>query len=375
MILMLVLIFGSCGTLTLGALDKAQTLSDAPLLDPGNLLGFLGHFFGETIYVITTGHNSAGNPYHNIILSGAAVTVEFCFLAMPMALLLGLALALMSRSPRRLLRVPARTYVEFFRDTPLVVQLLAIYWGLSFLPQVINLFTAGLAALVLNYAAYECENLRAGIEALDRGQGEAAMSLGLRSGQSLRLVILPQTISIVLPPVINDLIYMYKDSSILSIIGQIYPELTQAANGLGRRTPDHFWQFYLLVGAVYLLLSLPLGRVARAIEARLKSPTFAPRRDPVLVALLVLASSVALGWLCGVLVQGLSGAHAIYESGQVLAGAGVALSIVLFICLTLGMIVYLLGSLVGWLRRAKRAKPTVAAGPREEAIAPALMAK
>jgi His/Glu/Gln/Arg/opine family amino acid ABC transporter permease subunit len=374
MMLVLVLIFGSCGTLTLGAMDKVQTASTAPLLNLGNLLGFIGHFIGELIRIVTTGHDIAGTPYHNYILSGAAVTVEFCFLAMPMAIALGLVLALMSRSPLRIVRAPARTYVEFFRDTPLVVQLLAIYWGLGFLPpQLINLFTAGLATLVLNYAAYECENLRAGIEALDRGQGEAAMALGLSAFQSLRLVVLPQMISIVLPTVINDLIYMYKDSSILSIIGQVYPELTQTAEGLTRRSASNFWQFYLIIGGVYLLLSVPLSRVARAVEARLKSTTFAPRRDPVQLALLVLLGTAAIGWICGVLVEGVSGTTAINTLGQIAAGAGVSLGAMLLVFVTLGMVVYLIGSLFGVFRRGDRPQRPLAESKLERELAPALL--
>jgi His/Glu/Gln/Arg/opine family amino acid ABC transporter permease subunit len=368
------LIFGACGSLTVGALDKAETNSQASLINLGNLLGFVGHFFGQLIYAVTRGTDQVGTPYHNYILSGVAVTIEFCFLAMPMALMLGLMLALMSHSPRRFLRVPARTYVEFFRDTPLIVQLLAVYWALVFLPpQVLNAFTAGLATLVLNYAAYECENLRAGIEALDRGQGEAATALGLRYGQSLRLVILPQTISIVLPPVMNDLIYMYKDSAILSLI--TIKELTEQASDLSRRFEFLSWQFYVLVGLVYLLLSLPLARVARLVEARLKATSFAPRRDPMLVAVLVLLSLAIVGWICGLLVHGISVTNAVGDLGQIVAGAGVTLGIMLFVFLTLGVIVYVLGSLIGQFRRGGRTTRTSADRQPKEALAPALVSE
>ena len=210
----------------------------------------------------------------------------------------------MSRSRLLILRVPARAYVEFFRNTPLLVQMLAIYFGLIFLPSwFLNFFTAGIATLVLNYAAYECENIRGGLAALDKGQGEAATSLGLGYFQSLRHVLIPQTISIILPPVLNDLIYLFKDSSILSLISVV--ELTAATQGMVRATPNLTWEFYLIGAALYLLLSLPLSRVARSVEARLKSVTFAPKGDLTVMALEVLAGGVALGLICGVHRQGI----------------------------------------------------------------------
>jgi glutamine transport system permease protein len=376
-ILGLVMIFGACGSLTLSALDKAETSSGAALLNLGNLLGFVGHFIGQLIYVVTAGTDKAGTPYHNYLLAGAATTIEFCFLALPMALVLGLVLALMSHSPRRLIRAPARAYVEFFRDTPLLVQLLAIYWGLVFLPsQVLNAFTAGLATLVLNYAAYECENLRAGIEALDRGQGEAALALGLRYNQSLRLVIVPQMIPIVLPPVINDLIYMYKDSAILSVLPLLFSELTSQTNGLTRRAEQLSWQFYVLAGLIYLLLSLPLARVARGVESRLRSTSVAAQRDPSSLAGLSLLGMAAVGLLCGLLVEGISPSNLLGTLGQILAAVGVVLGIMLFTFVTLGTIVYLLGSRPGLLRRGGGAKRSVAGGQKpEDALAPALASK
>src|SRR5262249_763609 len=218
----------------------------------------------------------------------------------------GLVLALMSRSRPLILRAPARAYVEFFRNTPLLVQMSAIYFGLLFLPAwFLNAFTAGIATLVLNYSAYECENIRAGLAALDRGQGEAAASLGLGYFQSLRHVLIPQTISIVLPPVLNDLIYLFKDSSILSVITIV--ELTNSPQGLVRQVPSLTWEFFLVGAGLYLLLSLPLSRVARSVEARLKSATFAPAGDLTLMALQVLAGGVVIGLLCGVFVKGFSG--------------------------------------------------------------------
>jgi His/Glu/Gln/Arg/opine family amino acid ABC transporter permease subunit len=351
--LALVLIFGACSSLFLGAFDKSQTNSPGSLINPGVLFGNVTHFLQQTVQIIVEGKKASnGEPYWHVYLFGLLTTIEFCFLSLPLALLFGFILALMSRSRLLILRIPARAYVEFFRNTPLLVQMLAIYTGLFFLPSwFLNAFTAGVATLVLNYTAYECENIRAGLGALDKGQGEAAASLGLGYFQSLRHVLVPQTISIVLPPVLNDLIYLFKDSSILSIITII--ELTATTQGLVRRTPNLGWEFYLIGASLYLLLSLPLSRVARSVERRLKSVTFAPKGDLTVMALEVLAGGAVIGLLCGVIVEGFSGATILAQLSQYLTAMLLALTIILVTMLVLGAIVYIPASLIQlWRRRS-----------------------
>ena len=346
----LALIFGACGSLTLGALDKVQTHSVGSLLDPSVLAGNVWHFLQETARTITTATDRNNVPLRNYFLQGLGLTVEFCFISMPLAIVLGLVLALMSRSKHRLLRIPARSYVEFFRNTPLLVQMLAIYWGLLFLPaQLLNPFTAGIATLVLNYAAYECENIRAGLAAIDRGQGEAAESLGMGYFQSLRHVVLPQTISVVLPPILNDLIYMFKDSSILSVI--TINELTEQSTGLGRRIPDHYWQFIAIGAIIYLLLSLPLARIARLAEARLRSTTLVLRADPMVTALQVLVASTVAGLLAGVLADGFGLNTIIGKLGEWVAGIGLTLLLMLAVLVVLGGIISLPGGILGLFKR------------------------
>ena len=350
--LALVLIFGACGSFFLAVFDKSQTFSKGSLFDPGVLFANVTHFLQQTVYVITQGVTKSGQPYRNVYFNGLLTTIQFCFLSLPLALLFGLVLALMSRSRLLILRVPARAYVEFFRNTPLLVQMLAIYFGLIFLPSwFLNFFTAGIATLVLNYAAYECENIRAGLAALDKGQGEAAASLGLGYFQSLRHVLIPQTISIILPPVLNDLIYLFKDSSILSLISVV--ELTAATQGMVRATPNLTWEFYLIGAALYLLLSLPLSRVARSVEARLKSVTFAPKGDLTVMALEVLAGGAALGLICGVLVKGFAGQTILSQFTQYLTAILLTLTIMIFVMLVLGAIIYIPASLIRlWRRRS-----------------------
>ncbi len=358
LVAVLVIVFGACGSLTLGAMDKAYFHTSGSLLDPSVLIGNVWHFLEETIRILTTATTPNGVPLRNYFLAGLALTIEFCAISMPLAIVFGLALALMSRARNRWLRIPARAYVEFFRNTPLFVQMLAIYWGLTFLPHtLLNPFTAGIATLVLNYTAYECENIRAGLSAVDRGQGEAAESLGMGFFQSLRYVVLPQTISVVLPPVLNDLIYMFKDSSLLSVITII--ELTAQTTGLGRRYPVNYWQFILIGGLIYLALSLPLARFARSIEERLRSVTYIPRTDPLVAAAQVLGVSTLIGLLAGVLAAGFGFGSIFGAIGQWIAAVGLILLIMLFVLIVLGGIISIPGGVVNLFNRPDKPDQTI----------------
>ena len=361
----LVIVFGACGSLTLGAFDKVQSRTPGSLLDPSALISNVWHFLQTTVQILTTATTPNGVPLRNYFLSGLALTIEFCAISMPLAIVFGLALALMSRARNRWLHIPARSYVEFFRNTPLIVQMLAIYWGLTFLPHtLLNPFTAGVATLVLNYAAYECENIRAGLSAVDRGQGEAAESLGMGFFQSLRHVVLPQTISVVLPPVLNDLIYMFKDSSLLSVITII--ELTAQTTGLGRRYPSEYWEFILIGGLIYLALSLPLARFARGIEERLRSVTYVPRTDPIVATAQVLVASTLIGMVAGVLAVGISVGAIFGALGQWIAAVALILFIMLFVLIVLGGIISLPGGVINLFNRPDKpdqtVKPPVAVG-------------
>ncbi len=346
----LIVIFGACSMFLLGAMDIYQTSQTGNLFNPTVLLSHTLHFLQQTWYALTIATDRAGVPYHEYLLLGVGLTIEFCFISMPLALILGFVLAMMSRSRARWLRTPARAFVEFFRNTPLLVQMLAIYSALIFLPpSLLNAFTAGVATLVLNYAAYECENIRAGLEAIDIGQSEAAQVLGLSQLQTTRLIIVPQMIPIILPPVMNDLIYMYKDSSILSLITVI--ELTQASQNMGHNSPNLQWQAYLLAGAIYLLLSLPLARLARWVEGQIKSSRLGARTDLTSAALLTLGVMVLVGLFCGVLEVGLTFGNIVDAFGELIAAIGLSVAIMVFMMALLGGLVGIPQALWLFIRR------------------------
>lgn len=157
----------------------------------------------------------------------------------------------------------ATAYIELFRNTPLLLQVYAIYYGLSQLSFVTATF-AGIAALTLNYGAYEAENIRAGVQAVDRGQWEAAQALGLRTPRTLLRIVAPQAIRTIIPPVANDFIYLFKDSSVLSLI--TITELTAVAHHAADQTFDN--SPYLYAAIIYLCMSYPTSLLARWIERR-----------------------------------------------------------------------------------------------------------
>lgn len=362
-----IIVFGLGGSLILAAFDKQETNSKAPLFDLSVIFHGVVHFIQTLFFVAFAGTNHYDTPFWTFFLTGLATTIEFCFISMPLALVSGFILALMSQSKLRIVRQPARAFVEFIRNTPLLVQMQVIYNGLIFLPHwLVNPFTAGIATLTINYCAYECENLRAGLGAVDRGQNEASMVLGLGRWETLRLILLPQMIPISLPTVINDFIYMFKDSSILSLIAVL--ELTAQTNGLSRLFPFYSWQFFTIGAVLYLALSLPLGRVARMLEARLRSHTFAQGRDMTALAGKSLGASVVLGWLAGALAVGISLAALAALLGQIILALCFTLLLLLAVMVILGLPVYGIASLMRPFRRKASGGPPAPSLPETSPV-------
>ncbi len=192
-------------------------------------------------------------------------TVVISVLAMVLAVAGGLVLSVARRYGGPVLRALAIGYVELFRGTPVLLQLYVIYFGLA--PVVaLDPFTAAVIGLGLNYAAYESELYRAGLEAVPAGQTEAALSLGMSRRQALRRIVLPQAMRIALPGVANDFIALLKDTSLVSVITVV--ELTKQMT-----ITAVYLQSWLVPGllcaALYLALSIPLSRLAVRLERRL----------------------------------------------------------------------------------------------------------
>ena len=201
------------------------------------------------------------------LLRGAVVTVELSVLAMALAVVAGLVIVLIRLYGPLPLSWLAKAYVEVIRGTPLLIQLFLIYYGLPQLGVKLNAFAAAIFGLGMNYAASESENYRAGIQAVQHGQTEAAMALGMSRWQSLRHVILPQALRFVIPPVTNDFIAMFKDSSIVSVITMV--ELTKVYGMIANATYDYIG-VGLMTAAIYFGLSYPASIFANWLERKLR---------------------------------------------------------------------------------------------------------
>jgi polar amino acid transport system substrate-binding protein len=207
--------------------------------------------------------------YAGLLLRAAWTTIKLSFLSMPLAMLLGLIVAIGRLYGPAWVRWPLEAYVELLRGTPLLLQLFVIYYVL---PQFTGIgipeFWAGVLGLGINYSAYEAENYRAGLMAIPRGQMEAALSLGMSTPTALRRIIVPQAVRIVIPPVTNDFIALFKDTSVCSMIA--VTELTGMYRFLIQSHPRLMLEFGLMTALLYLLMSYPLSLVARRMETRFK---------------------------------------------------------------------------------------------------------
>ena len=193
-------------------------------------------------------------------------TVFLTIASMAVALVVGLLLALARISQSRALRLPATAFVELIRGTPLILQLFYIFYVFPFFHIRLGKMQAGILGLALNYGAYLSEVFRAGIAAIDHGQWEAAGALGLRRSQTLRLVILPQALRVVVPPVGNYFISLFKDTALVSTIS--IAELVFTGQLIAADTFKYL-QVYSIIFVVYLVISYPASLGVRALERHL----------------------------------------------------------------------------------------------------------
>lgn len=205
-----------------------------------------------------------GLPY---LLEGAGLTVFISVSAMVLAVILGLALAALSQVPARWGRGLVRAYVEAFRNTPLLIQIFIVYFGLPQIGLRLSPFLSGLSALVLYAAAYNAETFRAGLEAVPKGQREAAASIGLGPLQAMRYVIVPQALRVSFPALGNNLVSLVKNSSLVSTIGMV--ELMFVANDISFNNFRSF-EIYGAAALLYVALVLTLTRALAVVERRLR---------------------------------------------------------------------------------------------------------
>lgn len=211
--------------------------------------------------------DSRGQTNITFLLHGLGYTLGVAVTAIALSVFLGLVVALPNLTKNRFLNLASRCYVETFRSVPMLVMILWVYYGVPVLTGIeFSVFVAGVIAVALCDSAFEAEIFRAGIQSIERGQTEAADSLGLSFADKLRFIILPQAIRRVLPPLGNQFVYMLKASSLLSVIG--LSELTRRANELvvTEFRPLEIYSFLVLE---YLALILVASWAVRRLEYRM----------------------------------------------------------------------------------------------------------
>ena len=200
---------------------------------------------------------------NTLLLSAAGAGLGFA---------LGLMLALFALSKRSVVRAPARVYINFFRGTPLIWQML--FFGIGIVPALrlpISMYTVAILVLGLNLAAYSAEVYRAGIQSLERGQLEASRSLGLSYGQSMRFVVVPQAVRRVIPPLLNEFVILIKDTALVSVLGLTVAQRELLGMGRGLYSETFDATAWLGAAAGYLIITLPLIRVVTVVEKRMRS--------------------------------------------------------------------------------------------------------
>ncbi len=201
------------------------------------------------------------------LLRGALVSVELTLSVMAISLVLGLVVALARMTRIRPVRVAATFYVEVIRGTPCLLQLFYIYFVLPAFGVRFPAFTAGVIGLTVNYAAYLSEVYRAGIQAVAKGQLEAAQALGMSRTLMMRLIILPQAIRIIVPPLGNYFISLFKDTALASII--TVRELVFTGQIIAA-TNFQYFAIFTIIGALYLAISYPGSLGVQYLERRMK---------------------------------------------------------------------------------------------------------
>ena len=200
-----------------------------------------------------------------VFAEGFKTTILVAVLALTLALLLGIVFGVLGTSQWTLAKVVSRVYVEFIQNTPLVIQVFFLYHGLPHMGVMLPVFVVGVLGVGVYHGAYIAEVVRAGINSIHRGQMEAALSQGFSFWGAMRHVILPQAARLVLPPLTNQAVNLIKNTSVLAMVAGgdlMYRADSWSSDNL------YYGPAYVIVGLLYLLLSLPLATLTRRLEGK-----------------------------------------------------------------------------------------------------------
>ena len=204
-----------------------------------------------------------------LLLVGAGVTIKITALSVALGVVIGLFVGIARISRIKILRVLAAIYVDFFRGTPLLVQIFLVYFALPVITgHRVDPFVAAIGSCGINSGAYVAEIFRAGIQSIDKGQMEAGRSLGMTWVQTMRYIIVPQAFKRVIPPLGNEFIALLKDSSLVSVIG--FEELTRRGQLIIAKTYGSL-EIWISVAVIYLAMTLTISRFVAYLERRYKT--------------------------------------------------------------------------------------------------------
>ena len=204
-----------------------------------------------------------------LLLVGAGVTIKITALSVALGVVIGLFVGIARISRIKILRVLAAIYVDFFRGTPLLVQIFLVYFALPVITgQRVDPFVAAIGSCGINSGAYVAEIFRPGIQSIDKGQMEAGRSLGMTWVQTMRYIIVPQAFKRVIPPLGNEFIALLKDSSLVSVIG--FEELTRRGQLIIAKTYGSL-EIWISVAVIYLAMTLTISRFVAYLERRYKT--------------------------------------------------------------------------------------------------------
>ena len=206
--------------------------------------------------------------YLDVVLLGVVWTIAITASSAVLSFVGGIFFAVIALYTPKIISLPMKAFEWLFMGTPLLLQLFLIYFGLVQIGIDLPAFAAGVIGLGLHFAVYNSELIQTAIVAVDKGQMEAARTLGLSRGQALRKVVIPQAIRDVVPPIGNNMIALLKDSALVSVIG--VGELTLSAQLAIGRTYRPF-EFYALAAVFYYIINLGMEAVLRAIERRVQA--------------------------------------------------------------------------------------------------------
>ena len=204
-----------------------------------------------------------------LLLMGAGITIKITALSVAVGIIIGLFMGVARIARFRIFRIIAAIYVDFFRGTPLLVQIFLVYFALPLLTgQRSDPYVAAISACGLNSGAYVAEIFRSGIQSIDRGQMEAGRSLGMTWVQTMRYIIIPQAFKRVIPQLGNEFIALLKDSSLVSVIG--FEELTRRGQLIIAKTYASV-EIWTCVAIIYLVMTLSISRFVAYLEWRFKT--------------------------------------------------------------------------------------------------------